>query len=147
MTERPYKILRPGIITKSRIEGVIGTVETLRKHEEKNVCLPGIKYKHYSPNAEVVLISGGISEFRAQVNAILDASSCAMVFTGERPDLNCRCFEYGGQFNPAELAHNLFAVLRKVDGFGFKRVFVRVPSPHYAVYDRLMRAAGRESCG
>jgi L-threonylcarbamoyladenylate synthase len=147
MTKKPYKILRTGIITKSQIEGVIGAVETLQKHEEESICSPGIKYRHYSPNAEVVLISGGISEFTTQVNAVLDGSSCAMVFTGEKLDLDCMCLEYGGQFNSAELAHNLFAVLRKVDELGFKRVFVRAPSPHCAVYDRLTRAAGRESFG
>jgi L-threonylcarbamoyladenylate synthase len=143
MTEKPYKILRPGIITKSQIEGVIGAVETLQKHEEEKVYSPGIKYKHYSPNAEVVLISGSIFEFTTRVAAVLDGSSCAMVFTGEKLGLDCMCLEYGRQFDSAELAHNLFAVLRKVDESGFRRVFVRAPSPHYAVYERLTRAAGR----
>ncbi|GHU85861.1 threonylcarbamoyl-AMP synthase [Clostridia bacterium] len=146
MTERPYKILRPGVITRHQIEEVIGRVETLQKYEGRigDVCAPGIKYKHYSPNAEVVLIGGKLSEFVTQVSAVLDEHSCAMVFTGEKPNLNCMCFEYGKRFDSAELARNLFAVLRKVDELGFKRVFVRAPSPDYAVYDRLMRATGRE---
>jgi len=49
-------ILRPGYITKEDIEQVIGKVEFSNSKRKGAPKAPGMKYKHYSPKAKVVLV-------------------------------------------------------------------------------------------
>jgi L-threonylcarbamoyladenylate synthase len=55
LTEKPL-ILRPGMITKKQIESVIGKISSVTVINEQRVVpkSPGMKYKHYSPKAEVI---------------------------------------------------------------------------------------------
>lgn len=56
-TKDPPLILRPGGVTREMIEKVIGKVELFEgKKSIKNPLSPGLKYRHYSPNAKVILI-------------------------------------------------------------------------------------------
>ncbi len=53
-------ILRPGSITKEMIQNVIGDVNfdksLLKSEYSKKAIAPGMKYKHYSPVADVILV-------------------------------------------------------------------------------------------
>lgn len=57
-------ILRPGYITKSMLETVIGQVEVdkglLSENKEKKIRpkAPGMKYKHYAPKGQLIIIEG-----------------------------------------------------------------------------------------
>ena len=51
-------ILRPGAVTQADIEAVIGSIE-LNHHQVKQDEIPkapGMKYKHYAPNAQVYMV-------------------------------------------------------------------------------------------
>lgn len=52
-------ILRPGAVTKEQLEAVVGTVLIDQHLIEENEApkAPGMKYKHYAPNAQVQMIS------------------------------------------------------------------------------------------
>lgn len=55
LTQHPI-ILRPGAITKEHIETVLKTpiaIISHASHDTDKVASPGMKYKHYSPNANV----------------------------------------------------------------------------------------------
>lgn len=56
-TETPV-ILRPGAVTKADIEAVIGSIENNHHHVAADEIpkAPGMKYKHYAPNAQVVIV-------------------------------------------------------------------------------------------
>ncbi|MDO4854950.1 MAG: L-threonylcarbamoyladenylate synthase [Limosilactobacillus gorillae] len=57
-TDQPV-ILRPGAVTKQDIENVIGSIE-LNNHKVKANEVPkapGMKYKHYAPNAQVYIVA------------------------------------------------------------------------------------------
>ena len=62
-------ILRPGIITKEDIERVLNKPVMLTKEitqeatSESKVLSPGMKYKHYSPNADVIILKGSLEKF------------------------------------------------------------------------------------
>ena len=62
MTEDTPMILRPGSITKEDLENLIGEVlldpSLEKKEDNKKAKAPGMKYTHYSPNAEVYIVSG-----------------------------------------------------------------------------------------
>ncbi|HJA47345.1 MAG TPA: threonylcarbamoyl-AMP synthase [Candidatus Limosilactobacillus excrementigallinarum] len=56
-TDHPV-ILRPGAVTKADIEGVIGSIDLNHHHVGKGETpkAPGMKYKHYAPNAQVYIV-------------------------------------------------------------------------------------------
>ncbi|MFZ8802864.1 MAG: L-threonylcarbamoyladenylate synthase [Candidatus Calescibacterium sp.] len=57
LTEDVPKILRPGAITKEMIERKIGKVELVEyKKADFIPKSPGLKYRHYTPDAELILV-------------------------------------------------------------------------------------------
>ncbi len=63
-------ILRPGAITKEQLESIIPQVKIdthLISETAKHPKAPGMKYKHYSPDAEVWIISGQTAEWQAAI--------------------------------------------------------------------------------
>ena len=144
------KLLRPGNITISELRDVLGQVDiddavlNPLKSGEK-VSSPGMKYKHYSPDAEIILVRGTYNNFCAYVNTSAESGSYAMVFNGEGEGVNIPFIEYGTE-NYKDLSHFLFDSLRELDKKGAKRCFVRYPDDcnddNLAVLNRLLRAAG-----
>lgn len=59
-TDQPV-ILRPGAVTKKDIESVIGSIDVNHHKVGKNETpkAPGMKYKHYAPNAQVYIVDEG----------------------------------------------------------------------------------------
>ena len=57
LTSKPYTILRPGKITAKELKKVLGKIK-IHPFKSKKPKSPGMKYKHYSPNAKVILIYG-----------------------------------------------------------------------------------------
>ncbi|MBR4766514.1 MAG: dephospho-CoA kinase, partial [Clostridia bacterium] len=105
---------------------------------------PGMKYKHYAPEAEVVLLRGSLENAVKYIDKYGNAESVAVCFTGEKNSFSVPAVEYGLEDDGLSLASNLFYVLRKVDDLGFSRAFVRCPKPvglGLAVYNRLLRSA------
>lgn len=144
-------ILRPGVVTKEQIESVlhkkvqIAKAITQEVKENEKVLSPGMKYKHYAPNAKVILLRGSFKKFKAYVDLHKADGIYAMCFDGEEQNLDIPSVSYGSKTNPASQAHNLFSTLRNLDKLGAKIVYCRCPSPKglsLAVYNRLIRSAG-----
>lgn len=69
-------ILRPGYITKEMLEEVLG--EEVRidpgiiaSDSTKKPKAPGMKYKHYAPKADLVLVEGEQEAVVAKINALV----------------------------------------------------------------------------
>ena len=73
-TENPM-ILRPGSITKEDLEKVIGEVlidpSLEKKEDNKKAKAPGMKYTHYSPDADVYIVSGNIEDTISKINSLV----------------------------------------------------------------------------
>lgn len=144
------KLLRPGNVTLSELRSVLGEVEVDNavlnplKNGER-VSSPGMKYKHYSPDADIVVLCGEYNDFCEFVNSHSDEKTYAMVFDGEGDKLFVPYITYGYGDNYRELSHSLFESLRKLDDLGVKRCYVRCPDrnndDNLAVLNRLLRAA------
>lgn len=144
-------ILRPGVITKEMIEQVLNkTIEIAKavtegvKKDEK-VLSPGMKYKHYAPNADVVILKGSFEKFAEYVNLHKTDGTFALCFDGEEKNLSVPAITYGKIDSPKEQAHELFSALRELDKENAKKVFARCPEMtgvSLAVYNRLIRSAG-----
>ena len=56
LSEKNYWILRPGKITLNELKKIIPKIKIYKyKNLKKKIKSPGIKYRHYSPNAKVIL--------------------------------------------------------------------------------------------
>lgn len=144
------RILRPGGITPEMIERVLGSVEVDEAvlHglcEGRAASSPGMKYKHYSPKASVVLLDGPLQEYIDYVNQKAAPGVFALCFEGEEGRLLCPAVAYGREEDGASQAQGLFSALRRLDEMGARTVYARSPRQQgveLAVYNRLIRAAG-----
>ena len=144
------RLLRPGNVTLKELESVLGQVDVddavlnpLKKDEA--VASPGMKYKHYSPDAKITLVKGSFDAFCKFVNNF-DDETYAMVFDDDNVEnLEIPYIKYGVA-DYKKLAHNLFDSLRELDKIGAKQCYVRYPDEknkdNLAVLNRLLRAAG-----
>ncbi|MBQ8468234.1 MAG: threonylcarbamoyl-AMP synthase [Clostridia bacterium] len=144
-------ILRPGIITKEMMQNVLGKEVKIAKaiteevKKDEKVLSPGMKYKHYSPNAQVILVKGDFDRFKSYVALNKSKGTWALVFDGEQDKLNVPAIAYGCEDNPKEQAHQIFSKLRELDKVNAKVVYARCPSADgvgLAVYNRMIRSAG-----
>lgn len=148
MTVKPPRILRPGGITKEQLKEILGEVEIdggLINPDERPKA-PGMKYRHYAPQAEVIIVSGDKQRIYDYVNDRPDEGAAVLCFDGEEHYFkNKLCLSYGGEDRPSVLAENLFACLRELDREDIKTIYARCPSEDgvgFAVVNRLKKAAG-----
>lgn len=149
--EKP-RLLRPGGITLEQLESVIGEVEVDRAvfdkpNDNEKVASPGMKYKHYAPNAKVIILNGNTAAYIDYVNSKAQDGVCALCYTEDVAKLKVPCVSYGSMDDFSQQAQNLFDALRELDKIGARLVFARCPSIDgvgMAVYNRLIRAAGFE---
>ena len=142
-------LLRPGGVTREQIEG-LGIAVTVdpavesRLEQDAEVLSPGLKYKHYSPKAEVIIVRSTLDKFAEYVNNKAESGVFALLFEGEESRLQVPSLAYGKENAPATQAAGLFDALRELDERGAKLVYARCPDRHgvgYAVYNRILRAA------
>ena len=111
----------------------------------QKVASPGMKYKHYSPRADIIMVEGSLDSFIAYVGKQNSEGVYSLIFDTDRDGFPYRYMTYGK--NSSEQAHLLFQRLRELDDAGAERVYVRAPETDgvgLAVYNRLIRAAGFE---
>ena len=152
---RVPRILRPGRVTPEDLFDVLGDVDVddavLGQLAEGAVAAsPGMKYKHYSPKAEVYIVDGSAEGFAKYVNekvaerAADEAAVAALVFDGEESLVNCVTLPFGAEDDSLGQAEHLFDDLRRADELGVSDIYVRCPSAEgvgLAVMNRLLRAA------
>lgn len=147
------RLLRPGYITKEQIEDVIGKIDVDKAVFDKidnteKVSSPGMKYKHYSPKADVILLAGESEKFIDYVNRNSDKNTAVICYDDEKKNIDALSFTVGDENDMKAQAYNLFDILRKVDEENnITLVYAHLPKKEgigMAVYNRLIRAAGFE---
>ena len=145
------RILRPGSITVEQMAEVLGCDididESVFAEVEKHtpVASPGMKYKHYSPNAPVTILDGNTEQVMKYLLTCTDNDIWALVFDEDIPHLPVPGLSLGKFDDAHQQAHRLFAALRELDEKNAKHIYVRMPSKvgmGLAVYNRILRAAG-----
>ena len=126
LTSKIPTILRPGKITKEEIEKLIGKVFAKTK-SGKNVKSPGMKYKHYSPKAKVILASK--KEIK-KISKKFKDKKIGIIFCGNSLE---------------EYAKNIFSEFREMDKMGIEVILaekVEEKGIGVAIMNRLKKAAG-----
>ena len=72
MTVTPPMILRPGAVTKEMLEDLIGEVAEdvalIDPDSKKKPKAPGMKYRHYAPKAELLIVEGKMDQVIETIN-------------------------------------------------------------------------------
>lgn len=143
-------ILRPGQITVEQIREVIGDVAVSPAclnplKDGETAASPGMKYKHYSPNADITVLKGTLKTFINYLDEHTDEFDGVMCFDGEEKYFpNKKCVSFGKLGDMLSITEHLYTTLRAFDELGAKRVLCRGVSERdegLAVCNRLYRAA------
>ncbi len=144
------RLLRPGAITPEMLESVLGEIEIDSAVYDKLAkdavpSSPGMKYKHYSPKAKVVIVKGEFESYKKFVSENSDESTAVLCFEEDADKLNgFKTITYGKENDSYSQATRIFEALREVDEVGAKTVYARFPEMSgmgLAVFNRLVRAA------
>lgn len=151
-TDEPV-ILRPGAVTKTQIEAVIGSIETNHHQVGKNEIpkAPGMKYKHYAPKAQVYIVDHDDdwqAAIKWAVNQPFEVGVMAekRLLSGFKPANNLQMFSLGTGIKNASA--RLFAGLRQFDNQStIKAILVQgfaADGLGLAYMNRLNKSAGGE---
>ena len=152
MTASTPVILRPGKIGKTEIEKILNKeieLDPSLKDENAAPKSPGMKYKHYSPNATVIVVTGSLDEMKQKINQKLSldknkSDTVKVVCLEERVSLYDGYGISWGK-NSQEAAKNLFKILRLMDEQNIEVVYFEALNSDEiseAVMNRLIKAAG-----
>lgn len=152
LATEPPRLLRPGGITPEMIESVIGEIEIddavyNKLQDGEKAASPGMKYKHYSPTARVILLQGEFEKYKEYIEEHKTENTVALCFDGEEDKLSVKCLPYGRENDSLSQAQKIFSRLREADETGADTVYARYPEREgvgLAVYNRLIRAAAFE---
>ena len=147
-------ILRPGSITKEMLEEVLGEVSidpSLSKKEDNiKAKAPGMKYKHYSPNAQVYIVKGRENNVITKMNELSRKNHAENKKTGimcmskDVDKFECDYIvDLGKDYD--EVAANLFDALIKMDEAKMDIVYsvcFENCGVGQAIMNRLLKSAG-----
>ena len=150
LTEERPRLLRPGGITPEQLIAVLGDLvvdKAVTAQIDKNAVVkaPGMKYRHYAPQSEVVIVAGSREKAAAYIHRHFQPNDRVLCFEEELPlYADCSALSYGKEADVSTLCAGLFAALRKLDEPGIGRIYARCPEGGgvaYAVQNRLKKAA------
>ena len=148
-------ILRPGIITAEAIEAALGrevkydaSLTEAAQHVQLDPAngvdeadfqpkSPGMKYKHYAPKAEMLIVEGERSKVKSEIERLKTmneklGNSVGVILFEEKAFL--------------EAAHDFFARLRDLDSEGVDMILAGALSDSdgvgFAVMNRMLKSAG-----
>ncbi len=143
------RLLRPGGVTLEQLRDVLGNVDVdkavlgeLPRGEKPSS--PGMKYKHYSPQADVKLIRGSLDSFAEYAKAFPVSQTLILCFDGEESAFEGETITLGAATDAEAHARTVFRALREADARGFRTVLAHCPDDRgvdLAVLNRLLRAA------
>lgn len=144
-------LLRPGAITFDALCCVCRNVKiapaVLEKLSENEKPLsPGMKYRHYAPNADFVLLDGSDSDvLDFMIKEQNENGSAVLCYNEELSSLNpSLSIAIGKKHDLEAQAKMLFTSLREADKLGASKIYAHLPTLDglgLALYNRMIRAA------
>lgn len=147
--DRP-RLLRPGGITPEQLIEVLGDLVIDKAviapiDKDAVVKAPGMKYRHYAPQCQVLIVSGCREKAASYIRKHFEPGDRVLCFQEELSlYAGCNPLSYGSEADPATLSAGLFSALRELDDPNVNRVYARCPvggGVAYAVQNRLKKAA------
>ena len=145
-------ILRPGAVTPAMLEEVVphaavsGAVVKPALANGVKPESPGMKYRHYAPRAELILVDAPTDRLAELVRENEGERVGVMIpdeYAGLFPGLTILPTGPAGDWK--EYSRRFFSLLREADDAGLNRIYAVLPPPEgdsLALYNRIIRAAG-----
>lgn len=157
LTEEIPTILRPGFITAGDLSEIIGEVlidpGIIAPDSNIRPKAPGMKYRHYAPKAELILVSGRKDNVTAKINAFTEASlsegkKVGILATEETKTSypNGLVLSIGSRLREETIARHLYGILRSFDETGVDLIYSECFEDEgigLAIMNRLRKAAGQ----
>ena len=160
LTVDPPQILRPGYVTGEMLSEVLERVEddpTLFSTANGQAPrAPGMKYRHYAPKGDLVIVSGNEALVAAYVNEKTDRFRQEGEKTGvicvnqTKGNYACDMVKTIGDRGDEEtIARHLYGILREFDDEGVTKIFSEEFGGEEkglgrAIMNRLLKAAGHQ---
>lgn len=157
-TEDVPMVLRPGYITLEMLEQVLSEVRVdpglIAADSDKKPKAPGMKYRHYAPQAELLVVEGETSAVVAEINRrtakrLADGQSVGIIATEETKDayLGGTVLCIGARNDEEAIARHLYGILREFDARGVDAIYSEsfaAAGIGQAIMNRLLKAAGHQ---
>lgn len=148
-TQYPFKIARPGAITKSMINHILpGSIDEHDYNDVEKPIAPGMKYKHYAPDTSLIIVN----QLDRQISKDKDWNHTAFIF----PDNFRKYIPENAKFihlckNENDIKganHNLYDILHQLDKeseieqayiYGFE-----INDKSQAIMNRMLKAANNQ---
>ena len=159
-TVNPPLVLRPGGITLEMLKEINPEIELdkalkSKPNDDFKPKAPGMKYKHYAPNAHLKIIKGKNEKTIEIINEIVEnyiekGNDVAILTTNENLNKfnNGKVISLGSENDLKEIAKNLFEALRKCDDLGVQYILCQGFEENgvgLAIMNRLNKAAGYDN--
>jgi len=149
-------ILRPGAVTREMLAALIGEVRVSESilspmKDGETAASPGMKYQHYAPSAEVVVVLGAPEQAARRIASLYRAAEAegrtAEIAATEQTRQyykGKRHVVLGDRTEPETLCASLFSALREMDARADLILAEGIPAEDegLAYMNRLLRAAG-----
>ena len=158
LSEEIPTILRPGFITQQMLSDVIGRVEIdaalIDNNSKVHPKAPGMKYRHYAPKANMILIRGEKEKVAQKIRQLVEEE----LKEGRNPGILCAeetahlypegmIKKIGTLREELTISRHLYGALREFDEEKVSSIFsetFETPVLGTAIMNRLMKAAGHQ---
>ena len=157
LTEEIPTILRPGFITKEMLEEVVGEVQIdkgLEADAKTPPKAPGMKYRHYAPKAELVIVEGAREAVIEKINALVKEKEAQGMIAGiigtEETILRYPAGivkSIGTRNDELSISSHLYSILREFDESDAQVIYsesFEEGAMGSAIMNRLLKAAGHK---
>lgn len=157
LTEEIPTILRPGFITKEMLEEVVGEVwidKGLAADAKTPPKAPGMKYRHYAPRAELLIVEGEAGAVVAKINALGKENERQGIRTGIiGTEETVSQYEtglvksIGTRNDELSISSHLYSILREFDESEVEVIYsesFEQGAMGSAIMNRLLKAAGHK---
>lgn len=157
LTEPTPMVLRPGYITPEMLSKVLGEEVIIdpgiiAADDSRKPKAPGMKYKHYAPKADMVIVDGPQAEVIEKINALVQQKRSAgekvAVIATEESEHSYQAdviLSMGSRSDEDAIAQHLYRILRECDELHVDAIYsesFQTPRIGQAIMNRLLKAAG-----
>jgi L-threonylcarbamoyladenylate synthase len=152
-------VLRPGYITPQMLSEVLGEEVIidpgiLAADDTTKPKAPGMKYKHYAPKADMIIVDGEKDAVVKEINRLTASAQQAgrkvAVIATEETQLEYQAdvvLCMGKRDDEDSIAQHMYKILRDCDELEVQEIYsesFRTPRIGQAIMNRLLKAAGHQ---
>lgn len=159
LTEKTPMVLRPGYITPEMLSEVLGEEVIidpgiLAADDTTKPKAPGMKYKHYAPKADMIIVDGEENAVIEKINLLIreakqNGKKAAVIATEETKDLYQAdaVLSIGRREDEDSIARHMYKILRDCDDLDVELIYsesFKTPRIGQAIMNRLLKAAAHQ---